>query len=391
MSKNFLLALVSVVLTYAAVEGVATYAYWRGWIEPFSIWFLEKEAPGISNVKFDPVVGYKLSSKPMRMGAYTTNGGVHTYGHSQGNNYGFPDRNDFQPQRKDKGTIRVAVFGDSYTAAQYVPTAWPETTEKILNDRGHQIELMNWALDGSGLGNWWAIVKRVLEKEDFDIDALVFMVWSSDLDRSFMWWDDEIYLEKNHPKDVVAVGYSQDWQVEKFPKTRQELQPSFLDRFHLLSPQQMDQLLAGDLVLPTGRTWSPYLWKLFWTQFFPPAEAKHQPAPPPLGGFSSAKKRALIEEIRLYAEAKGIPIFVVNQADLMGEGATFAELLKAPITDCNLAFSEVTPAKVSKDYFIPLDGHFMPEGMDHWARFMADTIEIWLDTGMLGLTSEPEQ
>lgn len=100
-------------------ESIASWLYVKGEIEPFSIWFLEK-VKGESNVTFDPLVGYRISAKPKRLGVYTTDGKVRQIAHSKGNNYGFPDSEDFTPKKKDHNELRFAVFGDSFTAGQYL-------------------------------------------------------------------------------------------------------------------------------------------------------------------------------------------------------------------------------------------------------------------------------
>ncbi|MCB0367270.1 MAG: hypothetical protein H6624_01540 [Bdellovibrionaceae bacterium] len=390
MNKNLFLAVFSVLFAYGVAEALATFCYVKGWIEPYSIWFLEKHGPGISHVSFDPVIGYRLSSRPTRMGAYTTVGGVQTWASSRGNNLGFPDFEDFNLKRSHENQIRVAVFGDSFSASQYLSKPWPEQAEELLERRGLPIEIMNFSIDGGGLGNWWSTIVGLIEKEKMEIDAFVFAVWSTDLNRSFMLWDDEAYLELNWPQAEVGAQYMQDWDTNKFPKSRDELILGPLKRFFLLSSNEVDLLLAGKLSLPTDRNWDPFLWKLFWHQVTPVAQADNDSIPPPLGGFSDPGKLKLIQEIRTFAEGRRIKIFVVNNADNYFDGVGFANLLDAEMIDGSQVYNRLRSFSQG-NYFIPLDGHFMQKGADQFADFMAEKIEHWYRSGKFQITSRPGQ
>ena len=80
-------------------------------------------------MEFDAIRGYRLTGNPRRMVCMGTNGELEVVATVRGNNEGFPDRDDFRPERGDQQHKRLAVFGDSFTAGLYLERSWPDVVE----------------------------------------------------------------------------------------------------------------------------------------------------------------------------------------------------------------------------------------------------------------------
>ncbi len=94
-------------------------------------------------MQFDPIRGYRLTTTPSRF-ARVVNGEIDYIGVLKGNQQGFPDRDDFSIQRPASINKRYLVFGDSFTAAQYIKTNWPDR----LEDRYPGFQMLNLSTDG---------------------------------------------------------------------------------------------------------------------------------------------------------------------------------------------------------------------------------------------------
>ena len=103
-------------------------------------------------VHFDSIRGYMLTKQPSRW-TRITNGTVEFVGWMKGNSQGFPSRTDFGPARPDGSTRRIAVLGDSFSAAEYLDTNWPDRTQALAEASGEKLQLLNFSLDGIGLAN----------------------------------------------------------------------------------------------------------------------------------------------------------------------------------------------------------------------------------------------
>ena len=158
---KLVLGLVVGLITYVVAEGVFTYAYTRGVVDPHIIWILEQTGEE-GHIEYDFVRGFRLSSSPARLACIGTNGTVYSTGVLRGNNEGFPDRDDFYPDRGDRQKSRFAVFGDSFTAAPYIDLNWPDRAENLAAEKDQQVQLLNlsvfgedWAIGGASLLDLW--------------------------------------------------------------------------------------------------------------------------------------------------------------------------------------------------------------------------------------------
>jgi hypothetical protein len=185
--------LVAVVATYALVEAVATIRYLVTSAPPDPYWIYEDSG---RTIRFDPIRGYRLSSTPSRF-ARISHGEVEYVGHIRGNNQGFPDRDDFHPRRERADGARLAVMGDSFTSAQFIEMNWPDRVEERIAASGGRITLMNFAVDGAGLANWWSILRGIIEPEAYELDGIIFACYWGDLRRPFTFADHTVGTRAN--------------------------------------------------------------------------------------------------------------------------------------------------------------------------------------------------
>ena len=159
LRKKILFFLVLIVGPYVLVESIFSGLYVYGLLlPPTSGWFFEDSH---QTLHFDPVRGYNLTSTPSRI-ARVTLGQIEYIGELKGNSQGFPDRDDFGPGRSSAVHKRIAVFGDSMTAGQFLQQNWPDAVERIPRGSSIPVELLNFSVDGGGLANWWSILTRIV-------------------------------------------------------------------------------------------------------------------------------------------------------------------------------------------------------------------------------------
>ncbi len=180
MRMKIVLALYSIICTYILIELV--YSYYSAVIQSRSFYAFEEPV----NPAFDPVMGYKYTSRPARTASVISDE-IQWSARSKGNNYGFPDADDFSPQRR-KGGQRVVVIGDSFTGQPVCEELWPDYVEKLAARDGRGLELLSLAGGGYGVPNWTSLLENLVIRENWDIDEFVFAVYEGDdLERTFMF------------------------------------------------------------------------------------------------------------------------------------------------------------------------------------------------------------
>ena len=162
---------------------------------------------------------------------------------ARGNAQGFADRDDFTPKRGRPGVRRIAVFGDSFTAEEHLGQNWPDRAEDLARDRGEPVELLNFAVSGAGLANWWSVLTKLVAAEDYELDGVVFAVFGGDLRRKFTVWD---HRGGDHP----FFGRAPHWDPSTYPRTLDEARP-FLKPHpgHILSREAFETGPPGPLAL----------------------------------------------------------------------------------------------------------------------------------------------
>lgn len=332
---------------------------------------------------FDPISGYRLGKGPSRWAVLDANGKVESLGKRQGNNLGFPDDNDFFPNRGKAEEKRISVLGDSMTAGQFLPRSWPTFSEEILKKEKRPARILNFAVDGGGLANWYGIVVDLLARENYEIDGLVFAVCCDDLYRSFFVMHDD-YSEGKHR---LTLARFPGMDPDTFPKTLEDCRPHAVTvaRMKAMATPEFDALLEGNATLPSSGQLM-YATKLLYTfyqlrNFFPQATFD------PPNQFDPVTEK-LIARLADAIKRKGWPTLVVTTPILLGDQSppimmgvppdaeAFAKKLGARVLNGSQAFAGMSDDEIRGCYF-KHDGHWNVKGSDRFARFMARELEKW--------------
>jgi hypothetical protein len=362
-----LFSTILLLLAYTVAEvgfSVGTYA-----LSPASFWVYEDSG---RTVHFDAVRGYRLTQVPSRC-ARIVNGTVEYVATSVGNNQGFPDRDDFNALRTSGGSVRLAVFGDSFTAAQFIDCNWPDRVEELTAATNQRIELLNVAVDGAGLANWHSVLTRLIDAEDYQLDGLVFAVYGDDLRRGF-----SIAEHRGYSRHMF--GRLQGKSPEEYPTSLDEARQYLLARDgYIVSSDQFDRAIDG--------RWKPLrpvltdLLRHEVDRFWRRVQRKINPQPP------QAVDGRLVSDIREYLARKGMPCLVVRvpsreelvesiESNPKDEIVRFADDLSARYVDGATAFRELSTDEVKAHWF-PNDGHWNQRGSDRFAEFMAQVLAEW--------------
>jgi hypothetical protein len=382
LSKRLLFVAILILAPYLAVESIAsTYGWFSWWDHSFAI----TEDTG-RTVEFDPVRGYRLNNTPART-ARITNGKFEYVGEFRGNSQGFPDRDDFGPKRDPKYKQRFAVFGDSFTHAPYLGENWPDRAEDLSQDEGKPVQFLNFALSYTGLANWWSILTKVVEAENYDIDGVIFVVWETNLLRGFTVQA----VEKPHrPYQKLLFGRCYSWDPKDFPKTESEAL-TFLEEDkmqYLLPREEFEQAIQGKWPTPVPRHFRPMiLTSLFRAvRSLVVGQGKEATAEKP-GDFDPGRKK-MIDDIRAYLDSRKIPALVVHlpsresllqptkSSNLHFEKAQiFAAALGATFVDAGEVFRSMSAAEI-RAHYLPHDGHWNQRGSDLFADFMVKQVRL---------------
>jgi hypothetical protein len=379
-TANVLVPLLIVIATYAVFEAVVTVLYLKDVIEPpSSVWLFEDSG---RTVRFDPILGYRLLPVPSRI-ARITMGTVEYVGTLKGNNQGFPDRDDFSPERGADTGPRFAVFGDSYTAAPFLEVNWPDRVEDLSHRWQKPPRLLNFAVDGGGLANWWSVFTRLVEKEGYQIDGVVFAVIPGDLWRGFTVADHE-----NQTRPMF--GRVPTWDPDTFPRTlfeaRKYLQPE-TQNASVVSTEEFDSGIRLEWRPRSDKPLRPYFASKVW-QVLKRGLSRDSGLPMPPRAFDSfdVHQERMIEDMARAIRKKGISVIVVHVPSreelLRGKRDTlppvdtrfFAQLLGAGFIDGREAFKGLSPDEIRAMWF-PYDAHWAQKGSDRFAEFMAGRLQ----------------
>jgi hypothetical protein len=382
VKKRLLFIAILVAIPYLLVETIATtYGWFSWWDHSFAI----TEDTG-KTIEFDPVRGYRLNRTPART-ARITDGKIEYLGVYRGNSQGFPDRDDFGPKRDKPYKLRFAVFGDSFTHAPYLGQNWPDRAEDLMLEQGQPVQFLNFALSYTGLANWWSILTKVVKAENYEIDGVIFVVWETNLLRSFTV---QAMPKPHRPYDQLFFGRCRTWDPNDFPKTESEALKIRKDDMmqHLLPPEEFELALQGNWPVSVPRHFRP----MILTKIFRSARSfLKPPAPPPTaetpGDFEPGRKK-LIDDMRSYLDSRKLPALVIHlpsrdtllaptseSALHLEKAKTFARDLGAKFLDGREAFAQMSPAEI-RAYFLPHDGHWNQKGSNRFAEFVVKHVDL---------------
>mgnify|MGYP001017098712 CR=1 FL=1 len=362
--------------SYLLVEIVVSLCYVADLIEPQqSIWAFEESG---KTIHFDPVRGYFLEPVASRF-TRITHGTTEYVGAYKGNNAGFPDRDDFSAQRDPRHAKRFVVFGDSFSAAQYIARNWPDAVEDETREGPAPLQLLNFSVDGGGLANWWSILRRIVEAERYEIDGVIFAVLPGDLDRSFAIAD-----HVGQTRHMFARVPS--WNPAAFPTTAAAARPLLQPLpGNIVTHEQFERLLEGRWTPPSNKSFRFYVaWEI--ASLIDGIRSRR--SAPGDGTVFDQEQEALIRDMRQSLDAMRVPVMVVHipsrpellegttDRRLQAEEEAFVKLLGARFVDGRQAFAGSSADQV-RAMWLPYDGHWGQGGSDRFARFMAGVLAQW--------------
>ena len=138
---GLLLLLYSLLFGYLILELPLSLWKWGrvSFYDDYLLWELPR------NIKFDPVMGFRVLSSPIRHARMA--GGVVQYnGVWKGNNLGFLSARNYYPKRFSSKLRRVLVLGDSFSGGRFNDVLWPERVEELAKGDGIDVELLNFSM-----------------------------------------------------------------------------------------------------------------------------------------------------------------------------------------------------------------------------------------------------
>ena len=380
--KTILVPIFICICTYAVFEAVVTVLYLKDVVEPpATTWYFEDTG---RTVHFDPVRGYRLTTVPSRITRITM-GYVEYVGEFRGNNQGFPDRDDFLPQRGNEKGKRFAVFGDSYTAAQFLNKNWPDHVEDLSRDAPEPLHLLNFSVDGGGLANWWSVLTRLVEHDDYEIDGVIFAVIPGDLWRRFSIGD-------HQDRDRPMFGRIPTWDPKALPTTLEEarkyLRPQSMNG-HIVSTDEFDRALNLTWRPPSDKPVRPYFARKLWHALKGrlPQGSRVVASPKAFDSFDPGQEW-MIEDIARAIKTMNVPAMVIHipSRENLLEGSRdasppldtrlFAALLDARLVDGKQAFAESNDEEI-RAMWLRYDAHWGQPGSDAFGQYMTGVLSDW--------------
>lgn len=383
--SNILLILASCSFTYIFAEIIYSYFFINYYFDSIeTIWFHEAVENKPIHV-FDPVLGYKIAPYNSRFGAYTSDGRLQSIGTLKGNNLGFPDNRDFYPQKDNPDIIRIAVFGDSFTASQFTPESWVQIAEENINKYfADSIVLLNFSVDGGGISNWERIVKYILIKNKFELDGVIFAVLGDNLERKFVWKDDALSVTGEFK---FAFNYVNSLEEDIDGLLREMLIPVFPSNYKILSSEEVNLLEKG-LFEPEKREIKPYLFYKAFEFFkgisFSKCFSKDKNSKTFHYTFSDNEDRlVLTERIASYTKELNIPVLTLSFYSDHNSNKEFAKYINSSFIDDSVFMTK--SELLNNRIFIEGDGHWNSKGVELFAECMSPELIVWLRTEIQNL------
>ena len=173
---------------------------------------------------YDSTSGYKWQPVPARVTKIVRNEVIFDT-RFQANEQGYISERNFNYTKKDSNTKRFIIFGDSFTAAEFLPKPWPERLQYLTDSLNGNLEFYSFAIDGGGLINWYrTFFYEIVSRYEFD--GVIFAIWGDNLDRDFFIMhhtDSAVYSQyfTSVPQDLqdLKMNYLPDmwWSADIVP------------------------------------------------------------------------------------------------------------------------------------------------------------------------------
>lgn len=336
-------------------------------------------------LRFDVIRGRWIESVENRVALfyYGTREYVAT---PRGNAQGFSDRDDFSAVRSEPSRRRVGLFGDSFSAGTYLELNWPDRVEDLAKGGPAPLEVLNFSQDAGGLANWWSVLTRLVEPEDYELDAAVFASYPGDLQRNFSFAD-------GRGPARVLLGNAASWDPETWPasdvEARSQMTASPL-MIQVAKPE-FDAAVRGEWLPAVETRLEPKL-PIAIRLLKPALRMKFLEGRALVGlarfrGFDPGRER-LIREMRQLLDRRRLPalvVFVPSRPHLLGsasdrqafeETQAFASLLGAEFVDGSHAFAGFDSDAVQA-HWLRYDNHWNQRGSDRFAQFMVEKLSAW--------------
>ena len=376
--KKLLFLFVLVLVPYLVIETIVSALGWFSWWGS-SILILEDTK---RTVQFDPIRGYRVLSTPARS-ARITDGEIEFVGTLRGNAQGFAGWQDIGPKREKPFVRRVAIFGDSFTDGHYLGQCWPDRAQDLTRQQGVPVQFLNFAQTGAGLANWWSVLTKIVEAENYEIDGVVFAVWETDLRRRFTMWTPP---QSRDSCPRMLFGRCTSWDPQTYPATLDEAHPFLKDEDrYLLSSEDFERALQGQWPPSIPRSFQPVLAGKVW--HFVSSHLGPKRSPPPRGDDDGYAK--LVDDIRRYLDRKHLAVlvahlpmrenlFVKNQVATVHfeETRAFAQALGAKFLDASKLFDGMNRQEI-RGFFLPHDGHWNQKGSDRFAELVVEHLDVF--------------
>jgi len=380
LKKKVLFSVIVLFAFYAAIETLASVvAYHTWWGDGF--WFFEDVG---RTIQFDAVCGYRLTTTPSRV-IGITHGIVEYVGTIRGNCQGFPDRDDFWPKRPQGSVRRIAVFGDSFTAGQFLGQNWPDRAEDLAREAAKPIQLLNFAIYAGGLANWHRVLLGIVDFDRYEIDGLIFAVYGNDLWRTF-------YLADDRRAKQYMQAFWPSWNPATYPARLEEARPYLrpADNSYVLTPEEFERPLQGQWPRSVPRYFKPILLTMAWRSALPYVpgiwrlalpDHIHRTGPAPLDSASLKYRDVMIQDIKHFCEARHLRTtvaYIPDRAELLGEDRVsqafadardFARTLGARFLDGREIFEGMSRAEI-RAHYLPYNGHWNQVGSNRFAEFV---------------------
>jgi hypothetical protein len=360
------MGLAFVLVGYGVAEVlVSTAVVWR--VVDMGVYSMYCERTG--GIRFVPELGFRLEREPMRFVSYI---GEHLEqeGRYQGNNYGFPDAHDVQPQRARPGTFRVAVLGDSLTAAPYLQVSWPDRVNEMLRASGQDVEVLNCAQDGGGLVNWWIVVDRILAREGFELDGIIVTAFWDSMHRGL--------CVMHSDADQVYFGETDTWSPMLWPRNVEEALEVMWPIGRVVSTEEFERA-RREGIYPE---WRPYLFQMAYgaiqlRRYFREvtSDRNRMRQEPFVNGLMDCMGERGWRVMTVFTGSKG---YIHNHYYVPPSQKDFADRMESVSFHGNHAFEGLTPGEITAMWY-KYDGHWNQEGSDQFAVYMYGQILNWRD------------